>query len=118
MPAVRAIRISEWGGPEVLELVDDAPMPEAAEGQVLIRVSRAGINFADTHVVGPVGDDFGDEEFAVLHGRGVNTDDIERVAGGKTFFWSGRYERDVNVRHTLQTDMKVFETFEPKLSDT
>src|ERR671914_2162934 len=47
--AVRAIRIAEWGGPEVLELVQDAPMPEPGDGQVLIRVSRAGVNFADTH---------------------------------------------------------------------
>jgi NADPH2:quinone reductase len=46
---VRAIRISEWGGPEVLELVEDEPVPEAGEGQVLIRVARAGVNFADTH---------------------------------------------------------------------
>src|SRR3954469_20535135 len=46
---VRAIRISEWGGPEVLELVEDAPVPEPGDGQVLIRVARAGVNFADTH---------------------------------------------------------------------
>ena len=46
---MRAIQISEWGGPEVLELVEDAPVPEPGEGQVLIRVTRAGINFADTH---------------------------------------------------------------------
>ncbi len=46
---MRAIRISEWGGPEVLELVEDAPVPEPADGQVLIRVTRAGLNFADTH---------------------------------------------------------------------
>jgi NADPH2:quinone reductase len=46
---VRAIRISEWGGPEVLELVEDAPEPTPQDGEVLIRVSRAGINFADTH---------------------------------------------------------------------
>ena len=45
---MRAIQISEWGGPDVLELVD-APQPAAGQGQVLIRVSRAGINFADTH---------------------------------------------------------------------
>ena len=79
--------------------------------------SLASSFFADTRVVGPVGDDFGAAEFKVLHDRGVNTDDIERVEGGKTFFWAGRYERDVNVRHTLQTDLNVFETFEPKLSD-
>ena len=44
------------------------------------------------------------------------TDDIEHVPGGKTFFWAGRYERDVNRRHTLQTDLNVFEHFKPSLS--
>jgi cytidine kinase len=86
-------------------------------GGSAVHFSLASSFFAETRVVGPVGDDFGDEEFGVLHAREVNTDDIERVAGGKTFFWAGRYERDVNVRHTLQTDLNVFETFEPKLSD-
>ena len=46
---MRAIRISEWGGPEVLELAEDAPSPEPREQEVLIRVTRAGVNFADTH---------------------------------------------------------------------
>jgi NADPH:quinone reductase len=46
---VRAIRISEFGGPEVLELVEDAPVPEPGDGHVLVHVSRAGVNFADTH---------------------------------------------------------------------
>jgi sugar/nucleoside kinase (ribokinase family) len=68
-------------------------------------------------VVGPVGDDFGDEEYAVLHRRGVNTDDIERVPGGKTFFWAGEYEYNLNIRHTLDTQLNVFGDFEPKLSE-
>ena len=85
-------------------------------GGAAVHFSLASSFFADTRVVGPVGDDFGDAEYAVLHDRGVNTDDIEHVPGGKTFFWAGRYERDVNVRHTLQTDLNVFEHFEPKLS--
>jgi NADPH2:quinone reductase len=46
---MRAIRVDEWGGPEVLELVEDAPVPEAGEGQVLVHVNRAGVNYADTH---------------------------------------------------------------------
>ena len=46
---MRAIRISRWGGPEVLELVEDAPEPEPGEGELLVRVNRAGINYADTH---------------------------------------------------------------------
>src|ERR671931_181899 len=40
---VRAILIREWGGPDVLELVEDAPVPEPSDDQVLVRVSRAGI---------------------------------------------------------------------------
>jgi NADPH:quinone reductase len=45
---MRAIQQREFGGPEVLELVD-LPVPEPGEGEVLIRVTRAGMNFADTH---------------------------------------------------------------------
>jgi NADPH2:quinone reductase len=45
---MRAIQQVEFGGPEVLELVE-LPVPEPAEDQVLVRVSRAGMNFADTH---------------------------------------------------------------------
>src|SRR5919199_5228460 len=45
---MRAIQIEEFGGPEVMQLVD-LPTPEPDHGEVLIRVSRAGINWADTH---------------------------------------------------------------------
>jgi len=45
---MRAVQIDEFGGPEVLQVVD-VPEPEPADGQVLIKVSRAGMNFADTH---------------------------------------------------------------------
>jgi NADPH2:quinone reductase len=45
---MRAIQMTEYGGPEVLRLVD-LPVPEPAGGEVLIRVSLAGVNFADTH---------------------------------------------------------------------
>jgi NADPH:quinone reductase len=45
---VRAVQISRFGGPEVLEVLE-LPMPTPAPGEVLIRVTRAGVNFADTH---------------------------------------------------------------------
>jgi NADPH:quinone reductase len=45
---MKAIQITEFGGPEVLKLVE-LPTPEPAEDEVLIEVSRAGLNFADTH---------------------------------------------------------------------
>jgi sugar/nucleoside kinase (ribokinase family) len=70
----------------------------------------------DVRIVGPVGDDFGDAELAVLQTRGSNIDDVERVAGGKTFFWKGKYGWDLNTRETLDTQLNVFEHFAPKLS--
>jgi sugar/nucleoside kinase (ribokinase family) len=72
--------------------------------------------FDDVRVVGPVGDDFDDEAWATLRTRGTNTDDVEHVPGGKTFFWKGVYADDLNDRETLQTDLNVFEHFQPKLS--
>src|SRR5437763_1514650 len=45
---MRAIRITEFGGPEVLTLAD-VPVPEPGPGQFLVDVSRAGVNYADTH---------------------------------------------------------------------
>jgi sugar/nucleoside kinase (ribokinase family) len=65
-------------------------------GGSAVHFSLAASFFTDVRVVGPVGDDFGDDEYAVLHARGVNTDDIEHVAGGRTFFWAGHYEYDLN----------------------
>jgi sugar/nucleoside kinase (ribokinase family) len=72
--------------------------------------------FEQIRVVGPVGDDFTDAELAVLSTRGSNIDDVERVAGGRTFFWEGEYGWDLNSRTTLDTQLNVFEHFNPKLS--
>jgi sugar/nucleoside kinase (ribokinase family) len=72
--------------------------------------------FDDVRVVGPVGDDFGEQQLDVLRSRGVDVSDIERVAGGETFFWSGEYGWDLANRETLETRLGVFEHFEPKLS--
>ena len=86
-------------------------------GGAAVHFALAASFFDEVRVVGPVGDDFGPDEYAVLHGRGVNTEDIEHVEGGKTFFWSGVYGDNMNSRETLETDLNVFETFDPKLSD-
>ncbi len=70
----------------------------------------------DVRVVGPVGADFGPDEYAVLHGRAINTDDIERHEEGSTFFWRGHYEYDLNTAITDDTQLNVFGDFQPKLS--
>ncbi|MFZ1700568.1 MAG: PfkB family carbohydrate kinase [Pyrinomonadaceae bacterium] len=73
--------------------------------------------FTDVNAVGVVGGDFGDEEWAVFKRHNINTDDVQIVPDGKTFFWSGRYDFDMNTAHTLDTQLNVFETFDPKLSE-
>jgi len=85
-------------------------------GGAAVHFSLAASFFTEVRPVGPVGDDFGAAEFEVLERRGVLTDDIERVAGGQSFFWRGRYEFDLNVAHTEDTQLGVFGEFEPKLS--
>jgi NADPH:quinone reductase len=47
---VKAIQIEEFGGPDVLQLVD-VPDPEPSDGQVVVDVARSGVNFADTHAI-------------------------------------------------------------------
>ena len=86
-------------------------------GGSAVHFSLAASFFTEVRVVGPVGDDFGSEQFGVLEGRGVNTDDIERVPGGRTFFWRGHYEFDLNTAHTEDTQLNVFGDFAPKLSE-
>jgi sugar/nucleoside kinase (ribokinase family) len=86
-------------------------------GGAAVHFSLAASFFTEVRPVGPVGDDFGAEQFEVLESRGVLTDDIERVEGGRSFFWRGRYEYDLNVAHTEDTQLGVFAEFEPKLSE-
>lgn len=86
-------------------------------GGSAVHFSLASSFFTDVNLYGPVGDDFSDEEYAILQNRGVNTDGIEKIPGGKTFFWKGHYEFDLNTAHTDDTQLNVFETFEPKLND-
>jgi sugar/nucleoside kinase (ribokinase family) len=85
-------------------------------GGSAVHFALAASFFDTVRVVGPVGDDWTAAEDAVLRGRDVNIDDIEHVPGGRTFFWSGVYGWDLNDRETLDTQLGVFEAFEPKLS--
>jgi sugar/nucleoside kinase (ribokinase family) len=85
-------------------------------GGSAVHFALAAAFFDTVHVVGPVGDDFGEAEYELLRARGVDTSDIERVQGGRTFFWRGVYGWDLNTRETLETELGVFADFKPKLS--
>jgi sugar/nucleoside kinase (ribokinase family) len=86
-------------------------------GGAAVHFSLAASFFTEVRPVGPVGDDFGAEQFDLLASRGIVCDDIERVAGGQSFFWRGHYDFDLNVAHTDDTQLGVFGEFEPKLSE-
>jgi sugar/nucleoside kinase (ribokinase family) len=86
-------------------------------GGAAVHFALAASFFQEVRVVGPVGDDFGETELDVLRNRGVDISDVERIPGGKTFFWRGKYGWDLNSRETLDTQLGVFEGFQPKLSE-
>jgi sugar/nucleoside kinase (ribokinase family) len=86
-------------------------------GGAAVHFALAASFFEEVRVVGPVGDDFGEAELDVMRRRGVDVTDVERVRGGKTFFWRGEYGWDLNSRETLDTQLGVFEGFQPKLSE-
>jgi sugar/nucleoside kinase (ribokinase family) len=77
--------------------------------------SVAASFFTDVRVVAVVGDDFGPEEEAVFREREIDISDLERVPG-QSFVWKGEYGYDLNVAHTLDTQLNVFADFRPKLS--
>lgn len=76
--------------------------------------SLAASLFARVRVVGVVGEDYAAKDEELLKSRNVDLSGLERVPG-KTFFWQGKYEGDLNEAITLKTDLNVFESFNPKL---
>lgn len=71
--------------------------------------------FAPVRLVGVVGDDFPPQHTQFLESRGIDLSGLQRIQGGKTFRWKGDYLRDLNQAETHQTELGVFESFEPHL---
>jgi|TARA_B110000908_G_scaffold24260_1_gene27806 sugar/nucleoside kinase (ribokinase family) len=67
----------------------------------------------ETGVVSVVGGDFPASHLEMMNAKGINTDGVEVIKEGKTFFWSGKYHNDMNSRDTLITELNVLETFTP-----
>ena len=67
----------------------------------------------DPAIVSVVGGDFLPSDIQMLESKGINTQGLEIVKDGKTFFWSGKYHNDMNSRDTLITELNVLETFTP-----
>jgi len=67
----------------------------------------------ETGIVSVVGGDFPQEYLDMMNAKGINTDGVEIIKEGKTFFWSGKYHNDMNSRDTLITELNVLENFQP-----
>ena len=78
--------------------------------------SVAASFFAPVRVVAVVGEDFGSDEEAIFNERQIDISDLERIPNQKSFHWKGEYGYDLNVAHTLDTQLNVFADFKPKLS--
>jgi sugar/nucleoside kinase (ribokinase family) len=88
---------------------------EDALGGSATYVSLAASRFAPVNLVGVVGrGDFPEEHVTLLASHGVDVAGLER-ADGRTFRWSGVYADDFSSRTTLDTQLGVFESFDPKI---
>lgn len=72
--------------------------------------------YTNVRIVGVVGGDFTAAEQQIFDSHEIDTTDLEHIPDGKTFRWCGRYDYDLNVAHTLDTQLNVFADFKPKLS--
>lgn len=80
-------------------------------------LATASSFYQPSRIVSVVGDDFPEEYLDEFRRRGIDTDGIERVHGAKTFFWRGQYNENLNVAHTLETQLNVLANFDPQLPD-
>jgi sugar/nucleoside kinase (ribokinase family) len=70
------------------------------------------------NLVAVVGDDFPQSELDYMKSRGVNLDGLQIKKGEKSFFWHGRYHKDMNGRDTIDTQLNVLANFEPILPES
>ncbi len=68
-------------------------------------------------LVSIIGEDFPEDEIKFLNDRGINTEMIEKVSGGKTFYWKGKYHQNMINRDTITTELNVLEKFNPVLNE-
>ncbi len=71
----------------------------------------------NVNLVGVVGKDFAEDDISLLESKNVNLKGLQRDYSGNTFFWRGKYHYDLNNRDTLDTQLNVFEHFDPLIPE-
>ena len=77
--------------------------------------SVAASYFSTPRLIAAVGEDFPAEHIDLLKKHKVDVQGLQNIKGGQTFRWSGSYGFDLNTAHTLQTDLNVLRTFQPRV---
>ena len=72
----------------------------------------------DIELVGVVGKDFADEDIELFKSKHIDLEGLQVDKSGNTFFWKGKYHHDLNMRDTLDTQLNVFEHFDPIIPDS
>ncbi|CAN5270276.1 PfkB family carbohydrate kinase [soil metagenome] len=81
-------------------------------------ISLASSYFTENiDLVGVVGKDFSDEDIKLFKSKNIDLEGLQIDKSGDTFFWKGRYHHDLNMRDTLDTQLNVFEHFDPIIPD-
>ena len=70
------------------------------------------------NLVSVVGDDFPKSAIEMMQKHHIDMKGLQIKEGEKTFFWAGKYHNDMNTRDTLDTQLNVLETFDPKVPET
>ena len=101
---------------------DEIETTTGSSGKILggaatyIGLSASLLN-SKSSIISIVGGDFEHKNLKLLKQKGINTDSIEIVPKGKTFYWKGKYHKDWNKRDTLNTQLNVLADFNPALSE-
>ena len=82
-------------------------------------IAMAAAQFvAPVQIVSVIGEDFKDDYLDDLKRRGADLEGVEVIAGGKSFYWAGRYHDDMMGRDTLDTQLNVLADFDPKVPES
>jgi len=68
-------------------------------------------------LVSIIGGDFKESHLKLLKSSGLDLSGVDCLSGEKTFFWSGKYHNDLNLRTTIDTQLNVLKKFKPKVPD-
>ena len=77
----------------------------------------ASYHMSKSNIVSVVGEDFKQSHLNLLKSKGADLEGVQVIKNGKTFFWSGKYNLDMNTRDTIDTQLNVLAEFNPILPE-